>query len=88
MKANTGKKVTDKNDEERVARATALFFEADRLEALAYGILDIEQKTEAVLSSFSDAKSRAAAKRAEAYKVWSGRKGREIGAVQVGQLNP
>lgn len=82
MRMITEKKLGVQNEDEKVALATALFFEADRLEAFAYGILDAEQKTEAVFSRFSDAKSRAAAKRAEAYQVWRGRNQAEIGTLQ------
>lgn len=60
----------DLNRDDPIARATGLFFEADRLESAAYCILDAESKTEAVLTKFPAAKALADAKRMEAYKEW------------------
>lgn len=59
---------SDLNDS--IARATALFFEADRLESLAYSILDAEPKTEAVWKKFTAAKALADDKRTEACQDW------------------
>ncbi|MCW8277891.1 hypothetical protein IMF27_21840 [Pseudomonas sp. PCH199] len=53
-----------------ITRSTALFFEADELETLAYGILDAEVRTDEVLKKFSKAKAIADAKRAEATQIW------------------
>jgi hypothetical protein len=53
-----------------IARSTALFYEADELETLAYGILDADVKSDEVLKKFAEAKAIADAKRAEATKIW------------------
>ena len=60
----------DLNRDDPIARATELFFEADRLESLAYCILKAEPKTEAVWKHFTAAKAFADAKRTEAYQDW------------------
>ncbi|MCL5230631.1 hypothetical protein [Pseudomonas nunensis] len=58
------------NNVAEVARSTALFFEADRLEALAYSILDAEAKTGEIWKKFKEAKAIADAKRVEATRIW------------------
>lgn len=60
----------DLNRDDPIARSTELFFEADRLESLAYSIMDTESKTEAVWKKFTAAKALADAKRTEAYQDW------------------
>jgi hypothetical protein len=49
-----------------VARSTVLFFEADRLDELAYSILDTDDRTDDILKKFTEAKAIADATRAEA----------------------
>lgn len=52
-----------------IARSTALFFEADRIDAFAYSILDMDAPTEEIWKNFSEAKALADAKRVEASKI-------------------
>jgi len=51
-----------------LARNAALFFEADRLEAHAYSVLEGDSKSAVSWERFTEAKAQADAKRAEAQR--------------------
>ncbi|VVO59565.1 hypothetical protein PS850_00737 [Pseudomonas fluorescens] len=61
---------TDLDRDEETARNTELFFEADRLDAIAYKILDEVCDRPLALARFTEAKARADSKRIEAYQDW------------------
>lgn len=61
---------TDPDRDEEMARNTELFFEADRLDAIAYKILDEVCDRPLALTKFTEAKARADSKRIEAYQDW------------------
>ncbi|WP_339499659.1 hypothetical protein [Pseudomonas silesiensis] len=61
---------TDLDRDEEMARNTELFFEADRLDAIAYKILDEVCDRPLALAKFTEAKARADTKRIEAYQNW------------------
>ncbi|RON42373.1 hypothetical protein [Pseudomonas brassicacearum] len=69
MSVHTTKDVSDSAGDAEVDRSTALFFEADRLDAFAYGILDMDAKTAEIWKKFTEAKAIADAKRAEASRI-------------------
>lgn len=69
MSVYTTKDVSDLDGDAEVARSTALFFEADRLDAFAYSILDTDAKTDDIWKKFTEAKAIAYAKRAEASRI-------------------
>jgi len=53
-----------------IARTTQLFFEADRLDDLAYAIIGGQDGPDAVWERYSQAKKSADTKRTEAYQDW------------------
>lgn len=61
---------TDLDRDDEMARNTELFFEADRLDAIAYKILDEVCDRPLALAKFTEAKARADTKRIEAYQDW------------------
>jgi hypothetical protein len=63
-------KDADLDRDEELARNTELFFEADRLDAIAYKILDEIADRPSALAKFTEAKARADRKRIEAYQDW------------------
>ena len=69
MSAYISNHVGSLDGDAEVARSTALFFEADRLDAFAYSILNTDAKTDDVLKKFTKAKAIADAKRAEASRI-------------------
>lgn len=69
MSAYRTKDVSDLDGDAEVAHSSALFFEADRLDAVAYSILDTDAKTDDILKKFTEAKAVADAKRAEAFRI-------------------
>ncbi|WP_131108272.1 hypothetical protein [Pseudomonas sp. Sample_10] len=71
MSVNTTKNVSDSAGDAEVDRSTALFFEADRLDAFAYSILDTDARTEEILKKFTEAKAIADAKRADASRIFT-----------------
>lgn len=56
------------NDE--ITRINGLFYEADRLEDIAYRIFDECSRNAACWYRFNEAKALADAKRTEAYQAW------------------
>lgn len=64
MNQETPPVVTQREDE--LTRNAALFFEADRLEAYAYSLLEGDSKSAISWERFTEAKALADAKRAEA----------------------
>lgn len=70
MSASISKDETNLQRGAEVAHSTALFFEADRLDAFAYSILDTDAKTDEIWKKFTEAKAIADAKRVEATRIW------------------
>jgi hypothetical protein len=70
MSVHTKKDDSDSAGDAELDRSTTLFFEADRLDAFAYGILDTDAKTAEIWKKFTEAKAIADAKRAEASRIW------------------
>jgi len=73
MSKNT-KQSADSSTDDEIARNASLFFEADRLEAFAYSLLEGDSASAVSWARFTEAKARADAKRAEAQqdllRIW------------------
>jgi hypothetical protein len=58
------------DEDDEAARIKSLFFEADRLDDIAYRLFDESQKDNGTWIQFIEAKAQADAKRTQAYQSW------------------
>ncbi|VEF11567.1 Uncharacterised protein [Pseudomonas fluorescens] len=58
------------SEDDEPARINALFFEADRLEEIAYRLFDESSRNAATWEHFNEAKASADAKRTEAFQAF------------------